>query len=271
MNIHEYISTGILEAYVLGELSDQERRAVEENLARYPELKAELDAVEATHERLMMETAIAPRPAVRAALFDQLDERKPAARQISLTPETGTRTIQFWKLAAAASVSLAVVSSYLAFRYWDKWQNTQTSLNDLIAQNERMAQDYNKVNLRLDEIEGDLQIINSASFERVVMAGTPNAPEAMAYVYWNAATEEVYLDIRNMRALSKNNQYQLWAIIDGKPVDAGVFDNIAGRLLRMKDIGSGATTFAVTVEPRGGKPSPSLETMQVAGQVKPQG
>jgi hypothetical protein len=35
----------------------------------------------------------------------------------------------------------------------------------------------------------------------------------------------------------------------------------------MKKIVSGAATFAVTIEPRGGKASPSLETMQVVGNV----
>jgi hypothetical protein len=35
----------------------------------------------------------------------------------------------------------------------------------------------------------------------------------------------------------------------------------------MKAIQSGAATFAVTIEPRGGKASPTLETMQVAGNV----
>lgn len=70
-----------------------------------------------------------------------------------------------------------------------------------------------------------------------------------------------------MKALAHENQYQPCAIIDGKPVDAGVFDgNIAG-LLKMKNVGKGASTFAVTVEPRGGKSSPSLETMQVLGNV----
>jgi anti-sigma-K factor RskA len=89
----------------------------------------------------------------------------------------------------------------------------------------------------------------------------------MAYVYWNESTEEVYLSIQNMRTLAQENQYQLWAIIDGKPVDAGVFDtNLAG-LLKMKAIGNGAAAFAVTVEPRGGKASPTLETMQVVGNV----
>ena len=70
-----------------------------------------------------------------------------------------------------------------------------------------------------------------------------------------------------MRTLAQENQYQLWAIIDGKPVDAGVFDTSLAGLLKMKEIGNGAAAFAVTIEPRGGKASPTLETMQVVGNV----
>jgi anti-sigma-K factor RskA len=70
-----------------------------------------------------------------------------------------------------------------------------------------------------------------------------------------------------MKALSLENQYQLWAIVDGKPIDAGVFDSNLSGLVKMKDITSGASTFAVTIEPRGGSVSPSLHTMQVVGNI----
>jgi hypothetical protein len=35
----------------------------------------------------------------------------------------------------------------------------------------------------------------------------------------------------------------------------------------MKDIPAGAVKFAVTIEPRGGKVSPTMSTMQVIGDV----
>jgi anti-sigma-K factor RskA len=130
-----------------------------------------------------------------------------------------------------------------------------------------MASDYNTVNQRLDAIENDLRVSTNPAFSRVLLRGTANAPGALASVYWNEKTKEVYLSIQELKELTQENQYQLWAIIDGKPVDAGVFDNNFKGLLKMKDIGPGAATFAVTIEPRGGKPSPTLETMQVAGNV----
>ena len=172
-----------------------------------------------------------------------------------------------WRYATAASVAIALLSSYLAYNYWGKWKESESNLTDLIAQNQRMAQDYNNVNLRLDRIETDLKVTSNPDFTRVVMKGTPNAPASIASVYWNAQTKEVYLSIQNMKELSKENQYQLWAIIDGKPVDCGVFDYGVAGLIRMKTAFASPVTFAVTVEPRGGKASPSLETMQVAGNL----
>ncbi len=265
MNVEAYISSGILEAYALGELSDQERVEVEKNLAQYPELRKELVFIEEAQERLLMKAAVQPNASVKQKLFAAIDSQTPVTKVVELRAEKGTLT--FWKFAAAASITVALITSYLAYNYWDKWKSSENNLTELIAQNQRIAQDYNNVNKRLDTIEKDLNIINNPAFNRVVMKGTPNAPGSLASVYWNESTKEVYLTIQDMKQLSQENQYQLWAIVDGKPVDAGVFDNNFAGLLKMKDIQPGAATFAVTVEPRGGKASPTLETMQVVGNV----
>ncbi|WP_276367195.1 anti-sigma factor [Chryseolinea sp. H1M3-3] len=265
MNVEAYISSGILEAYALGELSDRERAEVEKNLAQYPELQKELKLIEEAQERLLMKAAVQPNASVKEKLFATIDSRTPVTKVVELKAEKGRLT--FWRFAAAASITLALITSYLAYNYWDKWKSSENNLADLIAQNQRIAQDYNTVNKRLDAIEKDLNITNNPAFNRVVMKGTPIAPGSLASVYWNESTKEVYLSIQEMKQLAQENQYQLWAIIDGKPVDAGVFDGNFSGLLKMKDIKPGAATFAVTVEPRGGKTSPTLETMQVVGNV----
>jgi len=264
VNIKEYISSGILEAYALGELTAQEMASVEKNLEQYPELRQELTQIEEAQEKLLMGAAIQPRDVVKTQLFEKIENQKPAGKIVSFEPDS---RLGFWKFAAAASITLAVITTYFAFEYRSKWRNTQSDLSELIAQNQKIAQDYNQVNQELDKLEDGLKVIGDPDFKRVAMKGTDNAPNALAAVYWNESTNEVYLSIQNMKELARENQYQLWAIIDGKPVDAGVFDgNLAG-LLKMKNIGKGASTFAVTVEPRGGKSSPSLETMQVLGNV----
>lgn len=264
MNIEAYISSGILEAYAFGDLTAQESAEVEKNLAQYPALREELAAIEATQESFLQKAAITPRGSVKAQLFRKIDGDASGTKVVPLPRETVHGA--FWQYAAAASIAVALVSTYLAFDYHARWKRSENSLGELIAQNQRVASEYNTVNQRLDKIERDIKVIDNPAFTRVIMKGTENAPEATAYVYWNESNHEVYVSIQNMRKLSQDNQYQLWAIINGKPVDAGVFDNIAG-LIKMKDVASGAATFAVTIEPRGGKPAPSLETMQAAGNV----
>jgi anti-sigma-K factor RskA len=262
VNIEEYISSGILETYALGELSAKEREEVEKNLQQYPALRDELSKIELAMEAFLMKGAVKPRKEVKQILFEKIN-RKPEGKVVPMGQESSS----IWRYATAASVAIALLSSYLAYNYWDKWKKSESNLTDLIAQNQRIAQDYNNVNLRLDRIETDLKVTSNPDFTRVVMKGTPNAPESIASVYWNAQTKEVYLSIQSMKELSKENQYQLWAIIDGKPVDCGVFDYGVAGLTKMKTAFASPVTFAVTVEPRGGKASPSLETMQVAGNL----
>ena len=62
-------------------------------------------------------------------------------------------------------------------------------------------------------------------------------------------------------------QYQLWAIVDGKPVDAGMVEIDPGKALhRMKNIPK-AEAFAITLEKAGGSPTPTLTAMFVMGKV----
>jgi anti-sigma-K factor RskA len=262
VNLQDYIASGILELYALGELTGQERSEVEGNLARYPELREELARIEEAQENFLMNTAIKPRAAVRESLFEKIETAKPEAKVVALQS-----TSAFWRFAAAASVSLALIASYLAYDFHAKWKDSENDLNDLLAQNQRMASDYNQVNERLDKIETDLQIASDPAFKRIIMKGTDNSPQALASVYWNETSTEVYLSIQNMKELAQENQYQLWAIIDGKPVDAGVFDGDIPGLLKMKRIPAGAVAFAVTIETRGGKETPNMPTMQVIGNV----
>lgn len=268
MNIEEYISSGILEAYVMDQLSPAERTEVEQAAADHPEIREELEKIELSMETLAFATAVTPPEGMKAKLMQQIGETRNDSKEtpvVSMQPDKSMGVLRF---AAAASVLVALASAVMAFTYWKKWQSAEDQLADMIAQNAQFAENYNQVNQQLDDIQNAVAIMNNKAYRRVVMAGTDNAPDAQATIYWNEATADVYLSIQNLKELSKDQQYQLWAIIDGKPVDAGVFDpNTGNFLVQMKNITAGAAAFAVTIEPRGGSENPSLETMQVVGNV----
>lgn len=259
MNIEEYISSGVLESYVLGELSENEIQEVEQMASKHREIKEEINLIERSFEKLAFKTAIKPKADVKRKLMVALEEETP------VIPMQPASTSSWMRYAASVSLLVAVSASILAYTYYNNWKNTEAQLTSLIAQNQQIASDYNVVNQRLDKIENDFDVVSSSAFSKVTMKGTDNAPEALADIYWNANTQEVYLSIQNLRELSQQQQFQLWAIIDGQPVDAGTFDLTDG-LLKMKNI-AGAAAFAVTIEPKGGSVNPSLETMQVVGNV----
>ena len=246
---------------MLGSLNPGDREAFEQQLRQHPELQEELRLAEAALEKIVMMGARTPRPSLKEQLRQKALAHQPKARVVPLRS-----TVHYWQWAAAASVAFAVLTSVLAYTYRQRWVETQTNLDNLIAQNQQIAENYNVVNDRLTKIQSDFAIIENAAFQKVVMKGTEQAPAALASVYWNPNTEEVYLSIQQLKLLAAENQFQLWAIVDGKPVDAGVFDGNTEGLLKMKSI-DGAVAFAVTIEPRGGKPTPTLETMQVMGTV----
>jgi len=268
LDIEKYISSGILEAYALDTLSAEERKGVEDMLNQYPELRAELEAIELSLEAVAMKTAVAPPAGLKDAILSAVEEPAPAETSVK---ETKVVTMEqpsvTWKYLVAASVILALISGYMAYDYRAKWKSTNEAYAELVSSNSLMADQYNKVNQRLEGIESDLAIMSNSEFLRVSMAGTEKALEASASVFWNKRTEELFLNIQNLKTLSEDQQYQLWAIIDGKPVDAGVFDLGAEGLIKMKNTAAQAVAFAVTIEPKGGSEAPHLETMQVIGNV----
>ncbi|MEJ0083604.1 MAG: anti-sigma factor [Puia sp.] len=93
------------------------------------------------------------------------------------------------------------------------------------------------------------------------------APSSLATVYWNTQSKDVYLLVNKLPAPVPDKQYQLWAIVDGKPVDAGVFEMAEGiSFVKLKTIPK-AEAFAITLEKKGGSTKPDMDAMYVMGKV----
>ena len=89
------------------------------------------------------------------------------------------------------------------------------------------------------------------------------APTAKMLLAWNTKDKMIYLMKSQLPAAPIGKQYQLWAIVDKKPVDLGVFDLKEGTIA-MRAIGK-AEAFAVTLEKTGGNPTPTSEVYVVGG------
>jgi anti-sigma-K factor RskA len=114
----------------------------------------------------------------------------------------------------------------------------------------------------------DINVMTDKNSLPVVLKGTPHAPDALAKIYWMKTTGDVYVDPSNLPAVPSGKQYQLWAIVDGKPVDAGMISTQKGiyHIQKMKSFGR-AEAFAITLEKAGGSPTPSMDQMFVISKI----
>lgn len=261
MKIEDYISSGILESYLLGELDENDRAMVERMEANHAEIKTELEQIAITLEIIYQKTAVSP----PGYLKDQIQKKSSLAASNAQSLKIASESSGDFGYMIAASISIAILTSLLAFYFYHQWQSTKHQLQDVIAQHQEVADNYQLVNQQLNTLNQAVEVFKNPEYIRVLMKGTTNAPSSLATVYWNDHTREVYLHMHSLQKLSSDKQYQLWAIVEGKPVDIGVFDH-ADQLIKMQSIGR-AAAFAVTIEPKGGSATPTLETMQVIGYI----
>ena len=274
MNIQEYISTGILEAYILDDLSQTENVEVEKLANEYPEIRDEIARIEETLQIIAEKTKESPPEVLKAQILDstigpvglQGDVEKNLGKTSILTQVEPVTSPTKWRYLVAASVSLATLASIAAVVFYINWKEVEQERDDLIAQNQRLADNIQQVDRDLKHLSNDYNIINKKNFQKIALEGLEISPESLAFIYWNRSTQEVYLNVNSLPIPDRDLQYQLWGIIDGKPVDAGIFKvNLSG-LQRMKDI-AGASAFAVTLEPKGGSKSPTMDQMYIIGNV----
>lgn len=261
MNTQEYISSGILEAYVLGSVSTQEKQEVECLSKIYPEIKTELESLEEGINVYSKAMHTAPPAHLKAKIFAQMTFDEPAetiVEAVSEAPEARTLSMPMWpKFAAAAAVVLGVL---LGFNY----MNTQKLETELAAINGKLQE----TSTETEASKAYLALYKSKDLSKISLQGVEKYPESAVTVFWNKQTSEVKLVADNLPAAPSGKQYQLWTIVDGVPVDMGMLDlDFKGKILNMKNANGKAVAFAITLEKLGGSPAPTMEEMYVIGNV----
>ena len=245
MNVQDYISSGIVESYVLGLASPEEQAEFESMCKQHPEvLQARID-FELSLEQQAMQNAIAPPPALKQQILDAVLHKE--ARIIPINADAPVIKSNWLKYAVAACTVLLAGSIY--------WNVSQYN------NNKKLQANYNNTVAKLSDVEKDLaMLVQNPNVKMAAMKGLEVSPASFATVYWDTTSKDVYLLVNNLPIPASDKQYQLWALLDGKPIDVGMIENnfFIGQkqlLLRMKNA-SGAQAFAITLEKKGGNPTP---------------
>jgi anti-sigma-K factor RskA len=271
-DIKAYIESGILELYVLGDISPEEKLQVEAMVSKHPAIKAELVEIERSMESYALANAIEPSEHLRDKILNSLvtnlgddstfpTRKAPVKDNVIAMP--APKTGSFYKYAFAACLALLIASSVVLINLYNRLQDANTQLVALNTSNQHFTKTVNY----MDE---QLSIYRDPAFKVIKLNGTPKHTKASMLVAFSPIKKEVMIDLAdlNLPENDQAHQYQLWALVNGKPVDLGVFDKTSSSdtvlMKQMKPIAL-AQAFAVTLEPRGGSVNPTMDQMMVIG------
>jgi len=293
VNIQEYISSGIVESYVLGLAEPAERAEFERMCDAHPEVRAAREAFEISLEEHAMANQLSPPSHLKSKIFStiaidgQSDLQSLGTGQLSPAPVIRTvepdssystekskvpvRQIEnnWQRWVAVAAVALLVLSTALNFYFFNRYQETRREFQALVQSQSELASHNQVLQTRLIDYEKAVEMMKDPDMAIVRMPAIPTAPDptSATTVYWDTQSKDVYLAINKLPVPAADQQYQLWAMVDGKPVDAGVFDIKEGPgMVKMKNIPK-AQAFAITLEKKGGSPTPTLDRLYVMGKV----
>jgi anti-sigma-K factor RskA len=253
VNIQEYISSGVIESYVLGLASPEERVEFEKMCALYPELIAARNSFELAVEKQAFQNSLPPPVGSKEKTWLAIQQSATKNTSKIITMEPGKSKSSGLRWFAAASVLLFLLTGYFAYTFYNKNRELQAK----IARSDSLI---NKMT------EGE-KIMHDPNVMVVNMVGLKGSSSS-ANVYWDSTSTDVYMVVKNMPKLPSDKQYQLWALIGSKPVNLGLFDLPQSNvILKMRNT-QRADAFAITIENRGNSGGPTLEQLQSMGKAK---
>jgi len=265
MDIKEYIESGILELYVAGALSEIESKEVYDLMLKHPEILDEVLKIEASI--MSLSQAVSPRDSkyIYSLIKEKLGLGGSDSKVISLKEP---RTINWFNYSGwAASILLA------GGLIWALVQNNElkTQITKADTDIEFLETQIENANSDLKEANNFIATLRDRNIITVPLDGQAVYPEAYAKVYWDKATNNIFLDAQGLPDPPPGKVYQVWSLkLDPlTPTSLGVIDTFTTDNNKIFVINNPneSEAFGITLEPEGGSESPTLEQLYTLGVV----
>ena len=249
----EYIlKEGILEAYLLGNLSTDQEQEVFELLQSDAELMSHYKDLEMSMEKLAFENAVQPPSSLKETILNQIQDKT----------ETKVIKINVYKryfgIAASIAAVFMITSLILLVNLNTKEQELKLTLNE----QESLVDSINVMTRRTAETAKLIAYVNNPNTKRFVLKGNQLSPSASVLSYVNHKQKSVLINIYDLPEL-QDKDYQMWADVNGKMIDMGIIDT-SKKMLTMNYI-KNAESINITIEKKGGSDHPDVS--QLIGSV----
>jgi anti-sigma-K factor RskA len=262
MEAKEYIESGILELYVYGLLTETENEEVNTMAKNNPEINDEIIAI----EKAIVALSSSFSPFHSVANYEKIKsklELKHASKVIELEPTRNWSQYIGW----AAAIVLLVGIGY----QYNQLDQTNTQVVNAEVEKAKIEKDLNALQLKNKASETSLAVVRDANNTVVALGGQAVAPQSSAKVYWNKETKVVYVDAAGLPEPPEGMVYQVWALKLNPltPTSIGLLENFKVNNQKMfaVDNATDAEAFGITLEPKGGSLTPTMEQLYTLGKV----
>lgn len=259
MTTKEYIESGILELYVSGNLSAEEMNEIIEMASIHPIIRREIEKIESA--LIHLSGSVSPR--LSGKNYETIKNQVLGKPVIDFAARNKKFAILGW---AASFIFIA------GFIYQYQQQTKATGLlNETQNSKVVLESEVNNLNLKIKTTENVLAIIRDKNNEVIKLGGQTISPESYAHVYWNKATQTVYVDGAGLPEPPEGMVYQVWSLKLNPltPTSIGLMNDFVSqdnKIFKVENT-DGAEAFGITLEPEGGSAAPNLEQLYALGTV----
>jgi anti-sigma-K factor RskA len=245
--------------YVLGTLDEMTRARILAHLSGCPACRAEVAAVSQTFDAMGRTVPdVAPPPGLRDRIVAIAAAETQRPGVVAAAPLVNTSLLSVAMRIAAVAV-LAV-----ALWQWAAAREEVTQLRQRVAELQAETGELLVARVSLEEqvrtVTHQTQVLRASDMITYNLAAQPVAAGAHARAYVSHKDGMVFT-AEGLPAAPTGKVYQLWVIVNAKPISVGVFSpDPTGRVHAVMDtppITAMPGTVAVTLEPTGGLPQPS--------------
>jgi hypothetical protein len=238
--------------YVMDLCTPAERQEMDLLRKQYPGLNDAVIQFEKSLEQNLLVNATMPDEGTDKKILQSLHSLKISKADKNIQPDK-IKKMSWLKFVAAASVLLLLASSVFNYILLNKVKEEQA----LIGKEKQSP-------LPLS----DYKILQQPTITPVAMYGVAPHSICRCTMFWDKKTGKAYIMIHHLPLSSGNENYQLWAMVDGKPVSIGIInDKIRDRFIEVQNIPQSAIAFTVTLEKTGGATLPTVDETYLSGKI----
>ena len=239
--LHNFLQSGLLEKYVLGETSASESLEIENYISMYPEVEEEYNKLQENLEIMAKANAVEAPQFILDAVMEELDEKPVIAFS------TSKHKTPWYSIAASIAALIFAGTAFLLFQHNKALVKENQSVVDEIFD---LRGDIKKNNDRLDEVMRQFMKLNNPETEKYVLRGNDRAKDLKTVAYINSVDKTSMINIVELPQLPEDQNYQIWAELQDRMVNLGILDP-SNKKLQSIPYMEDALGLSITIEKKG--------------------